>query len=107
MMTTEAKLGTGKLWATLLLTLALAACGGGADKSSVAAATTPQSAASTPAGGPVPTAPSVSPPSLPTDLASEAERMVPAWARNYAPLVELYVSPTGNDANSGSSRQAA
>jgi len=32
---------------------------------------------------------------------------VPAWARDYVPRVELYVSPTGNDANTGLSRNAA
>ena len=33
--------------------------------------------------------------------------MLPAWARNYVPTTEIYVSPTGNDANTGASRAAA
>jgi len=38
---------------------------------------------------------------------SAAEQMLPAWARNYVPRVEIYVSPTGNDASSGLTRAAA
>jgi hypothetical protein len=33
--------------------------------------------------------------------------MMPTWARNYLPTVELYVSPSGNDANNGLSRATA
>ena len=33
--------------------------------------------------------------------------MLPAWAHDYVPTTELYVSPTGNDANTGASRATA
>ena len=40
-------------------------------------------------------------------MLSAAEQMLPAWARNYVPTTELFVSPTGNDGNTGASRSTA
>jgi len=38
---------------------------------------------------------------------SAAEQMLPTWARNYVATTELYVSPAGNDCNTGASRSTA
>ncbi|MDQ6640061.1 MAG: right-handed parallel beta-helix repeat-containing protein, partial [Pseudomonadota bacterium] len=61
-----------------------------------------------PAPAPAAPAPTPAPAPAPAPATlSEAEQFVPAWARDYVPTREIYVSPTGNDASSGLSRAAA
>jgi hypothetical protein len=63
-------------------------------------------------------APSLSPPAAPTPLSTPLptlapscgltpEELLPAWAKEFVPLTEIYVSPSGNDHNDGLSPSRA
>ncbi len=95
-------------WMSIVAAFAMCACGGGTTPSSSTNAT-PGVVSNAPAPAPAP-APSSSPAPAPAPAPAQlsaAEQLLPAWARNYAPTTEIYVSPTGNDASSGLSRATA
>jgi hypothetical protein len=116
-------------WTWVVTAFALTACGGGGEEKTIAAAPAPPAApAPAPAAGPAPSpSPSPSPSPAPTPapspspspspspapapgpapLLSAAEQLLPTWARNYVATTELYVSPSGNDSNTGATRATA
>src|SRR5215203_5224915 len=112
-----AKVARAPAWPFIVTAFALAGCGGsepapGTNAPAAAAAPAPAPGpAPAPAPGPAPApapgpAPAPAPAPNPATL-GDVEQFVPAWARNYVPRVELYVSPSGNDASSGLTRAAA
>lgn len=93
----NARTKNAALWVVVPAALMVSACGGGSGGSAAS------SGAPVSVSAPPPSA-AASGPSPATATLSAAELLVPGWARNYTPSAEVYISPTGNDANTGLSR---